>query len=353
LEMETESVTTGMSNLKIKAPEFSWNRFKYSGNAPPPTRYASACLYDNHMYVFGGLAATKQALNTVSRLDLDKQEWTLCQASGKVPPGRLGHSADLVGDNWYIFGGSTDGRYDSFDDFYVYNFKTMEWTQIEKTPDAVWPESRYHHSSVVIGKTIYIFGGSFKQSKHYGDFYSFDTETRKWTKIEAEGTPAERSGHLSFVFDNKIYIFGGFYGDGGFERRVDMFTFDVTTSKWSSVEPQGSLPFTARALNGVVASNGNFYVYGGYDGKKPVRSLIEYRPKENIWITAKVWLDLDENSFATEEGEKRSGVGTTKGTEPTPRYGHVTVIRDEKITVFGGSGSTYLNDVFQFDLTLE
>jgi hypothetical protein len=35
---------------------------------------------------------------------------------------------------------------------------------------------------------------------------------------------------------------------------------------------------------------------------------------------------------------------------PVPRYGHIMVINDVGlITIFGGSGSMYLNDVFQID----
>lgn len=44
----------------------------------------------------------------------------------------------------------------------------------------------------------------------------------------------------------------------------------------------------------------------------------------------------------------------SKGMTPTPRYGH-TIVIDENgvITIFGGSGSMYLDDVFQIDVTEE
>jgi len=62
-----------MAETKIKTPEYSWNRFKYSGAAPPPTRYAVSFLYDGKMYVFGGLGANKKVINTLSYLDLEKK----------------------------------------------------------------------------------------------------------------------------------------------------------------------------------------------------------------------------------------------------------------------------------------
>ncbi len=39
------------------------------------------------------------------------------------------------------------------------------------------------------------------------------------------------------------------------------------------------------------------------------------------------------------------------GMSPTPRYGQCMVLQDDGIiTVFGGSGSMYLNDIIQFDI---
>jgi len=339
-----------MAETKIKTPEYSWNRFKYSGAAPPPTRYAVSFLYDGKMYVFGGLGANKKVINTLSYLDLEKKEWSTVETKGEIPSPRCAHTGAVFEDSLYVFGGSPDSRYDSFDDFYVLNLKTNEWTQIAKPSSGVWPGPRYHHSANIIGREMFVFGGSKNQSKHYGDFFSFSFDSKTWREINAEGTPSVRAGHLAFVIDSQLYIFGGHFGDGGFERCVDMHIYTPSSSTWEDVDTSGSLPFTARALTGVLANNGYFYVYGGYDGKKPLRNLIEFHPKERVWITAKVWMDLDENSFASEEGGKRSGIGTSQGMEPTPRYGHVIVLKDEKITIFGGSGSTYLNDVFQFDL---
>jgi len=136
----------------------------------------------------------------------------------------------------------------------------------------------------------------------------------------------------------------GSFGKGGYESQVDFHKYDIETKKWVEVESKGTLPFPPRPLMGVVDDRNVVYLYGGYDGKNPLRGLIEYDSKESIWKTAKLWLDLDDDSLLSS-----AAVGS-KGMEPTPRYGHGMIIQDKTITVFGGSGSTYLNDVFQFDL---
>jgi hypothetical protein len=41
------------------------------------------------------------------------------------------------------------------------------------------------------------------------------------------------------------------------------------------------------------------------------------------------------------------------GMQPTPRYGHAMVMNEGVITIFGGSGSMYLNDVLQIDTEQE
>jgi hypothetical protein len=67
------------------------------------------------------------------------------------------------------------------------------------------------------------------------------------------------------------------------------------------------------------------------------------------------WLELGDDD-TNESTSVRSTVSAaavgSAGLKPTPRYGHVMVLDDitGTITVFGGSGSTYLNDVIQFDL---
>jgi len=67
------------------------------------------------------------------------------------------------------------------------------------------------------------------------------------------------------------------------------------------------------------------------------------------WKFIKLWLELDDTSVAVS-----SAVVGSMGMQPTPRYGHAMVMDSNGIiSIFGGSGSMYLNDIFQIDTETE
>ncbi|XP_022656642.1 leucine-zipper-like transcriptional regulator 1 [Varroa jacobsoni] len=83
-------------------------------NAPPPPtrRYGHTMVaYDRHLYVFGGTADSIQS-NDLHSFDLDEKMWSVVEpaTSSVVPSGRLFHSAAVIGDAMYIFGGTKDNN---------------------------------------------------------------------------------------------------------------------------------------------------------------------------------------------------------------------------------------------------
>uniref|UniRef100_A0A0D6QYP4 Guanylate kinase 1 n=1 Tax=Araucaria cunninghamii TaxID=56994 RepID=A0A0D6QYP4_ARACU len=72
------------------------------------------------------------------------------------------------------------------------------------------PEGRFSHSSTVVGKRMYIFGGN-KEDGLSNDVQIFDTMTGKWITPMVLGTkPLPRGGHSAIHFNNDlILILGG------------------------------------------------------------------------------------------------------------------------------------------------
>lgn len=76
---------------------------------------------------------------------------------GSLPGARDGHSACIVGHCMYIFGGFEE-NIDQFScDVHCLNLKTMEWRYIQTFGTA--PTYRDFHSATVINDRMYIFGG--------------------------------------------------------------------------------------------------------------------------------------------------------------------------------------------------
>lgn len=320
--------------------EFVWNKVLPATDVKPsPRRYAKANLYQNKMYVFGGTLVTKASSQELFCLDLAKKTWTLVKTNGSCPA-RCGHTQVVHNNKLWVFGG-LEGK-NALSDTWTYDFESNQWEEV-KTESG--PSARFHQASHLINGKLYIFGGSANIKKHMNDTWQFDFEEKKWTQLQVSGNiPSERTGPISFVVGDKMYIYGGQAGEGGYTLLCDTYVFDPVTLKWEEREDvAGSLPRCGRPLEAVVDANGIVFVYGGYDGKKPVDGCYEFSASTGKWSFVKLWLELELTVIAS------AAVGS-KGMTPTPRYGSTAVI-DERglITIFGGSGSMYLDDTLQID----
>ena len=62
------------------------------------------------------------------------------------------------------------------------------------------------------------------------------------------------------------------------------------------------------------------------------------------WETIDLWLDVDD----------AAPLSLNRGVRPIPRYAHSMSLDGQRraLMVFGGSGSLYLNDLLEIDMTL-
>jgi len=350
-DVSTKTVTINKAVVTGAIPEFGWKRVVVPQEKPLPRRYTTGVLHDHKLYVFGGMSPSKAPLNDLYYFDIDASTWHLVPPKGVVPAARYGHSAVIVNDTMLVYGGCGDKNQGAFGDVYSFSFASGEWKVVDVKGQV--PPPRFNHSCVVHHSQLLVFGGSKDQSVHYDDGYVFDIDNATWTSLNGTGhKPSNRAGHLSFVLPENgtdyLYIFGGHTGKGGFDILADMSRLNLSNNTWEEVDASGILPRMGRPIPCIV-HNGQVYTYGGYDGKQPQRTLLLFDPKDKKWNIAKLWLELDESSLSV-----TAAVTGSAGMEPTPRYGHAMVLDSKGVlTIFGGSGSTYLNDVMQIDTTPE
>jgi len=150
---------------------------------------------------------------------------------------------------------------------------------------------------------------------------------RRWREVEVSGVvfPGERSGASSVVYRDALYIFGGYGGNG---RLNDLFRFYFPTREWSRVECKGSIP-PGRENNGAVIYKNKMYLFGGYSGF--------------------TWLN-DFHCFNFETSTWSPVPNGSRGHVPSTRFGYVSAVDSDFFFVFGGyDGSTWLNDMYEFD----
>ncbi|KJE88950.1 hypothetical protein CAOG_08420 [Capsaspora owczarzaki ATCC 30864] len=324
-----------------------------AGTATAPTgpsarRYHTAVLHRRKMVVFGGSKASTEMLNDLYTLNLDTLEWTQVEASGTVPTPRGGHSAVVhSGDGktrMLVFGGISSSK-QALHDMYSLDLDSFVWSAVPTTAEN-WPGPRYQHAVAANDTHMFVHSGAIDLKKYQTDLWQFEFASNTWSPISASNPPEHRAGHFAFLHGLELFIFGGHTADGGFTYLSDLHRLDLSTATWTPLSTQGKIPFTARPVPCITIRDDHVYVFGGYDGatKMPQGDLLTLSLKDFTWKAHELWLDMSQHL-------RMAAVGS-KGTLPTPRYGHAAVFDKDTdtITVHAGSGSMYLADVIQIVL---
>lgn len=156
-----------------------------SPNCPPPLDSHTACLYEDGtaawMIVFGGFAVGERS-NKVYSLNLGSEKWKEAHTS-KGPEGRSNHSAVIVKDHMYIFGGTSEEG-EKLCDLWRLDLRTYAWEELKPTGDV--PSGRSGHSAVVYSDVMIIFGGMKDITKETNDMYSYSFEKNLWVQFQFE-----------------------------------------------------------------------------------------------------------------------------------------------------------------------
>lgn len=133
--------------------ELMWSSPKVSGMSPFAKDGHSACVIKNKMYIFGGFEYfSDQYSHDVYCLDFDSMIWTYIAATGPIPSPRDFHTAVPVDDRMYIFGGRGDLNLRDYPDEELYcselfylDTKNHKWVLVDATGDI--PVGRRSHSA--------------------------------------------------------------------------------------------------------------------------------------------------------------------------------------------------------------
>ncbi|DBA02158.1 TPA: hypothetical protein N0F65_004793 [Lagenidium giganteum] len=298
--------------------------------------------------------------------------WTKLDAlparlNGEVPTRRSGHSLSIVGSSGYLFGGCDYSEPPGpTNDLYVLKINSSapcEWEKL-KFPPAVCPLPRWKHSATVVDNKIYVFGGFHNSSTRFNDLWVFNPITMDWTQpgvwketsappppqrasVAGCGVrnplsvcPAPRGGHSAVLIRRCIYVFGG-YGGTGYGRRDfdDLHMLRLEDMSWNKVTTKGKAP-EKRAGHQACAVEDQMLVCGGWN------SVAQFNDLHVFDTTTSSWSAVDGVHMAN----------------PLPRWNHaacaVLAIPHAKVFVFGGvlgeannynGQGTYMSDICVLD----
>ncbi|MCP9256888.1 hypothetical protein DINM_000081 [Dirofilaria immitis] len=238
-----------------------------SQNSWPYQRYGHTVVeYKGKAYLWGGRNDEFGACSRMYCFDPERVTWSVIPYEGEAPPARDGHSAVVVDNLMFIFGGFEEESQRFSQETFAYNFKERKWYELKTTGEL--PQWRDFHTACVINKKMYIFGGrsDLNGALHSSrDFYSdilkvLNLKTGRWENPEVTGDcPCGRRSHR--VHNNKMYIFGGYLGTENLHLN-ELHEFDPETSCWRRLKPFGKGP-SPRRRQCVVVVGERIFLFGG------------------------------------------------------------------------------------------
>ncbi|EDV99564.1 leucine-zipper-like transcriptional regulator 1 homolog [Drosophila grimshawi] len=285
----------------------------------------------------GSYSYSCNALNVDFNSYTATHQWTrMLECAEFVGAKRSKHTVVAYKDAMFVFGG--DNGKNMLNDLIRFGVKDKSWGRACATGTP--PAPRYHHSAVVAGSSMFIFGGytgdihSNSNLTNKNDLFEYKFLSAMWVEWKFSGRqPVPRSAHGAAVYDNKMWIYAGYDGNA---RLNDMWTLNLTgeNHQWEEVEQQGDRPPTCCNFPVAVARDA-MYVFSGQSGLQITNSLFEFHFKTRTWRRI------------SNEPVLRGATSAP----PSRRYGHTMVHHDRFLYIFGGSAdSTLPNDLHCYDL---
>lgn len=264
--------------------------------------FHSAVVVGDAMYIFGG--KSNGYLNDLLRFDLRALTWSAPEQTGSVPSRRYGHSCVFYDGALWVFGGYDDLGYVS-DELFAWHIASGQWRRVTYAP--VPPElrlARYQHAACVQGDAMWVFGGRAEQREYFvGDLLHLSFATLSWARVPGKGKPpAPRWGHALLSTGRAFYVLGGSDYVLAFK---DVYKYSLHRATWRRVdvdEARGALE--PRFFLGAALHDHALYVFAGrnihhYLYKDVLRAVLDAEARAAPDLYAKqMWTLLVTATFA-------------------------------------------------------
>ncbi|XP_042502767.1 rab9 effector protein with kelch motifs-like isoform X2 [Macadamia integrifolia] len=222
-----------------------WIKPTMRGIAPSPRDSHSCTTVGNNLFVFGGTDG-KNPLKDLVILDTSTNTWMCPRVRGKGPTPREGHSAALVGKRLFIFGGCGKSWQSSYEvyynDLHILDTESLEWQKVVTSGNP--PSARDSHTCSSWTNKIIVIGGEDSSDCYLSDVHILDTDTLVWRELSTSGHMLPpRASHSTVILGRNLFVFGGFADARNLYDDIHML--DIVSGVWTNVMVDGQGP-TAR-----------------------------------------------------------------------------------------------------------
>ncbi|UJO24961.1 Tip elongation aberrant protein 1 [Fulvia fulva] len=238
--------------VEAGSPQMTCFPVATTSEGPGPRVGHASLLVGNAFIVFGGDTKMDEGDmldDTLYLLNTSTKQWSRALPAGPRPPGRYGHTLNILGSKIYIFGGQVEGYF--FNDLVAFDLNALQqatnkWeVLIQNTidggpPHGQIPPARTNHTMITWGDKLYLFGGT-DGVQWFNDVWSYSPHSNSWTQQECIGyIPAAREGHAASLVGDVMYIFGGRTEEG--TDLGDLAAFRISSRRWYTFQNMGPSP---------------------------------------------------------------------------------------------------------------
>lgn len=178
LDVQPQHAADGTTN-----PMLRWTMLNTTGSVPTARANFTLSYSDGKLFLFGGglLWTNGIVFGQLHVLDPETWEWSTPHTSGKPPAARQSHTANVLANGDILYFGGYDGI-TNFNDVHILSPRSLHWSQ-PTIEGRIHPPGGCNHSATLVGDSLYVFGGA-SWNDHVADvkssLYKLDIETWQW-----------------------------------------------------------------------------------------------------------------------------------------------------------------------------
>ncbi|KAJ6232728.1 kelch repeat protein [Anaeramoeba flamelloides] len=224
---ERRSILRDLQSFDLKT--YQWEQVQTQGQNPSYLYHHTANVWDHNMIIYGGRSSQWFNLG-VYYFDFKTSKWriTIGNSQKKIPTPRYLHSSVVYDNKLWVFGGlSIDDK--ELNDLNYFDLVEETWNLVK--PQNEGPSPRRSHRAILTSKNTMMLFGGFGNDLWFNDLWEFDFKTLIWRKHEyyneenSKDIPTNRRV-VSLIEDpenDKIIIFAGYLQEEDYTDQLYIF----------------------------------------------------------------------------------------------------------------------------------